>query len=171
MLLLKLSLDHFDCLSSIKGLIALETVLLQDAMCGHKVEVVMINEKYSSTFLKVESERLFVLVLVILGVLHLLIDSQSTFRRTLLCSASCSFLLLVALLCWSNVCVLGQQKLVLDIDRTLIGLSSVDILANWLNVLRSDRLLNLHRIERSFSEMETQVRVGRELAGGEGAIN
>ena len=109
-------------------------------MCGHKVEVVMINEKYSSTFLKVESERLFVLVLVILGVLHLLIDSQSTFRRTLLCSASCSFLLLLALLCWRNVCVLGQQKLVLDIDRTLIGLSSVDILANWLNVLRSCRV-------------------------------
>lgn len=140
-------------------------------MCGHKVEVVMINEKYSSTFLKVESERLFVLVLVILGVLHLLIDSQSTFRRTLLCSASSSFLLLLALLCWRNVCVLGQQKLVLDIDRTLIGLSSVDILANWLNVLRSDRVLNLHRIERSFSEMETQVGVGRELAGGEGGIN
>ena len=140
-------------------------------MCGHKVEVVMVDEKYSSTFLEVESERLFVLILVFLGVLHLLIDSQDTFRRTLLCSASCSFRLLLALICWRNVCVLGQQKLVLDIDRTVIGLSSVDILASERNVLRPDRLQNMHRIERSFGEMETQVGVGRELASSEGGIN
>ena len=140
-------------------------------MCGHKVEVVMVDEKYSSTFLEVESERLFVLILVFLAVLHLLIDSQDTFRRTLLCSASSSFRLLLALICWRNVCVLGQQKLVLDIDRSVIGLSSVDILASERNVLRPDRLQNMHRIERSFGEMETQVGVGREFAGGEGGIN
>ena len=140
-------------------------------MCGHKVEVVMVDEKYSSTFLEVESERLFVLILVFLGVLHLLIDSQGTFGRTLLCSAFCSFWLLLNLICWRNVCVLGQQKLVLDIDRSLVGLSSVDILASERNVLRPDRLQNMHRIERSFGEMETQVGVGRELAGGEGGIN
>ena len=140
-------------------------------MRGHKVEVVVIDEEYSSTFLEIESERLFVLILVFLGVLHFLIDSQGTFRWTLLCSASSSFLLLVALLCWRDVCLLGQQELVLDIHRTLIGLSSVDILASNMYVFRPHRLLNMHGIERSFGEMETQVRVGRELSGGEGGIN
>ena len=50
-LFLKLSLHHFNYLTSIKGLITLKAVLLQDAVGGHKIKVVMIDEKYFSTFL------------------------------------------------------------------------------------------------------------------------
>ena len=104
-MLLKLSLNHLNCLSPIKGLVALKAVLLQDAMRGYKIEVVMIDEKYSRIFLEIEGKRLFVLILVFFRILHLLIDpqgtfdSQGTFRWTLLCDTSSSFWLFVALLC------------------------------------------------------------------------